>query len=60
MIQRLFAVDHHPEYVPRLLHKLGWSSQKPEQRARERNEDDIARWHREDWPRIKKESRAAS
>lgn len=60
MIQRLFAVDHHPEYVPRLLHKLGWSSQKPEQRALERNEGDIARWHREDWSRIKKESRAAS
>lgn len=55
MIQRLFAVDFHPEYVPRLLHQLGWSPQKPEQRARERNEADIARWRRESWPRLKKE-----
>ena len=55
MIQRLFAVDFHPEYVPRLLHQLGWSPQQPEQRARERNEADIARWRRESWPRLKKE-----
>ncbi len=38
MIQRLFRVDYHPEYVPRLLRRLGWSPQKPERRARERND----------------------
>ena len=60
MIQRLFGVGFHPEYVPRLLHQLGWSPQKPERRARERNEADIACWRRETWPRLKKEPRAAS
>ena len=60
MILRLFGVEFHPEYVPRLLHQLGWSPQKPERRARERNEADIARWRRETWPRLKKEPRAAS
>jgi transposase len=60
MIQRLFGVDYHPDYVPRLLRKLGWSPQKPERRARERNERDIARWRRENWPRLKKEPCAAS
>lgn len=55
VIQRLFGVEFHPEYVPRLLHQLGWSPQKPERRARERNEADIARWRRETWPRLKKE-----
>jgi transposase len=60
MIQRLFRVDFHPEYVPRLLHRLGWSPQKPERRARERNEAEIARWRRETWPRLKKEPRMAS
>lgn len=60
MIQRLFAVDYHPEYVPRLLHRLGWSPQKPERRARERNEADIALWRRDTWPRLKKEPRTSS
>lgn len=60
MIQRLFGVEFHPEYVPRLLHQMGWSPQKPERRARERNEAEIARWRRESWPRLKKEPRASS
>jgi transposase len=60
VIQRLFGVEFHPEYVPRLLHRLGWSPQKPERRARERNEADIARWRRESWPRLKKEPRTSS
>ena len=55
LIGRLFGVSYHPEYVPRLLHKLGWSPQKPKLRARERDEGAIAQWNREDWPRIKKE-----
>lgn len=60
VIQRLFGVTYHVDYVGTLLHKLGWSPQKPEQRARERDEEAIARWRREDWPRIKKEARARS
>lgn len=60
MIGRLFDVDYHPHYIPRLLRKLGWSPQKPEQRARERDELAIARWRRADWPRLKKEPRTAS
>jgi hypothetical protein len=39
----------------RLYRRLHWSSQKPERRARERNEAEIARWQREEWPRIKKQ-----
>jgi transposase len=60
LIRRLFGVEFHPEYVPRLLHRLGWSPQKPERRARERNEAEIARWRRESWPRLKKELRTPS
>ena len=32
----------------------------PERRALERDEKEIARWKREEWPRIKKGSRAKS
>jgi transposase len=60
LIERLFQVRYHVDYVGTLLHQLGWSAQKPEQRARERDEDAIARWRRLEWPRLKKETPAAS
>lgn len=60
LIGRLFGVQYHVDYVGTLLHKLGWSPQKPERRARERNERAIARWRRDEWPRLKKEPQAAS
>jgi hypothetical protein len=33
---------------------LGWSYQKPERRALERDEEAIDRWKRKNWPRVKK------
>ena len=54
VIAREFGVSYHPSQVWRILVALGWSSQKPECRARERDEEAIARWRRIDWPRIKK------
>jgi transposase len=60
LIQRRFGVQYHVDYVGTLLHKLGWSPQKPERRARERNERAIARWRRDELPRLKKEHRTAS
>jgi transposase len=49
-----FGVEYHPGHVWYVLRSMGWSCQKPEHRARERDEQAIARWRREDWPRIKK------
>jgi len=60
VIQKQFGVTYQVDYVGTLLHKLGWSVQKPEQRARERDEAEIERWRREEWPRIKKGARAKS
>jgi transposase len=38
-----------------ILHdRLGWSRQRPARRALERNEEAIANWVAQDWPRIKK------
>ena len=57
MIQRHFKIDYHVEHVRHILKdRLGWSSQRPEQKARERNEAEIERWTKEDFPRIKKRS----
>jgi transposase len=54
LIERHFGVAYHFNHVGRLLHALGFSPQKPLRRARERDEEAIERWRREDWPRIKK------
>lgn len=52
-----FAVDYHPNHVGRLLRSLGFSPQKPERRARERNEEAIRSWVHSNWPRLKKTPR---
>jgi Winged helix-turn helix/DDE superfamily endonuclease len=57
LIRDEFGVRYHPAHVWKLLTALGWSCQKPERRAVERDEAAIARWKREDWPRIKKAAR---
>jgi transposase len=54
VIVKKFGVRYHPAHVWKLLRSLGWTAQKPEHRARERNETDIRRWRRHGWPRIKK------
>lgn len=60
VIERRFGVKYHPSHVWKLLRRLGWSAQKPELRARERNEAAIRDWRDHDWPRIKKGARKTS
>jgi transposase len=57
VIEEHFGVGYHVDHVGRLLHALGWSAQKPERRALERDEEAIRRWVKQDWPRIKKTPR---
>jgi transposase len=54
LIQERWGVAYHVGHVARLLHELGFSPQKPERRARERDEQAIAAWRESTWPRIKK------
>jgi len=54
VVQKQFEVSYHPGHVWRLLRSMNWSCQKPERRAREREEEAIRRWHKQDWPGIKK------
>jgi len=58
VIDREFGVGYHRDHVGRLLHQLGWSHQKPERRAVERDERAIARWKQVTWPQVKKRPRA--
>jgi len=55
LIRRHFGVRYHPDHVSRVLrHQLGWTPQKPELRASQRDEEAIEAWQRERWPELKK------
>lgn len=55
VIQRHFDVRYHEGHVRKLVkERLHWTPQKPECRARERDEAAIERWVRDDFPRLKK------
>lgn len=54
VVKKQFGVSYHPGHVWKLLGRLGWSCQRPERRARERDEATIRRWLKYRWPRIKK------
>jgi transposase len=58
VIEREFGVQYHQNYISRLLDDLGWSVQKPDPRAIERDEDLIRAWLSQEWPRIKKSAAA--
>ena len=56
LIERLHGVRFSEVHVWRILGRLGFSSQKPERRSLERNEEAIVRWKKREWPRLKKKS----
>ncbi len=57
VIKGQFGVTYHPDHVGRLLRAVGWSVQKPVERATQRDEAAIAAWREEQWPAIKKKRR---
>jgi transposase len=54
VIESLTGVRYHPGHVWRILGDLGFSCQRPERRAIERNEQEVRQWKRTQWPAIKK------
>jgi transposase len=54
VVQHNFGVRYHPGHVWYLLRSMNWTCQKPESRARERDEEANARWRQVEWPDIKK------
>jgi transposase len=59
VIKDLTGVRYDQSGVWRLLHRLGWTLQRPARQAAERDEAAIARWVKTDWPRIRKRRPAA-
>lgn len=54
LIEREFGVRYSEVHVWRLLGQLGFSNQKPDRRALERDEAAIERWRKRTWPALKK------
>jgi len=57
LIRRHFGVTYHPEHVRKILkQRLGWTSQKPQLRAKEQNDKEVERWLDDEFPRILREA----
>ena len=54
VIKRLHGVAFSQAQIWRILGSLGFSPQKPDKRAIERNEDVVRSWKRNKWPALKK------
>lgn len=54
VIEKTTGVRYNTNYVAELMARIGWSCQKPETRAKERNEEAIKDWKEHTWPQIKK------
>ena len=54
LIWELFHVRYRASGVWYLLHRLGWSCQKPQRRTLQRDDEAIAHWKHYVWPHIKK------
>jgi transposase len=59
LIRQEWGIELNPRYLPRWLRRQGFSPQKPERVPHERDDEAIAGWLRDDWPRIKKTRRPA-
>ena len=60
VIEAKFGIQYHPAHVWKILRGCSWSCQKPERRARERDEVAIEQWRKQRWPDIKKRPAAGS
>jgi len=54
LIRRKFGVDYHWKYVPELLHKLGFSVQRPRKRLSRADSEAQEFWLRKTFPALKK------
>ena len=60
VIRKSFGIHYHPNHLWRFLTGLGWTCQRPERRARERDEEKIEYWKKKRLPAIKKSHRTWS
>ena len=54
VIKKEYGVSYSDVHVGRLLRRIGWSLQKPMERADQRDDEAVKRWLEETWPELKK------
>ncbi len=59
-IRQTYGVKYHNHHIPRLLHRLGFSVQRPRKRLARADRERQAHWLRETFPRIKKKQHAVA
>jgi transposase len=53
VIRRLFGITYHVEHVRKIIRRrLHWSSQKPQKKAKQRNDQKIDQWRRQELPQV--------
>jgi transposase len=58
LLRREFGVTYHPAHISRLLAGWGFSLQKPQRQAVQRDEEAIREWREQRFPAIEKRGRA--
>lgn len=54
VIKNTFGIEYHSNHLPKLLRNLGFTPQRPQREAREKDQVQIDKWVRFKWTRIKK------
>ena len=54
LIKKEFGVQYHFNHVGKILARMGWTPQRPETRAIERDDRRIRHWVKDEFPKIKK------
>ncbi len=54
VIRKRTGVQYHPGHVWRILRAMEWTVQRPEHRAKERNDAAVERWLKRRWPQRKR------
>jgi transposase len=60
VLRREFGVRYHPAHVSRLLAGWGWSLQKPQRQAVQRDEAAIQQWREQQFPALEKRGLATA
>ena len=60
VIEDRFGVRFHRAHVWKILRRLGFSCQMPEQTAREQNAEEVYHWRHYKWPALKRGPKKAS
>lgn len=59
VVRERFGVSYHADHIGRLLRSCGLTPQRPQTVAKERNDERIQAWVRQEWTRAKKNSPAS-